>query len=112
MSFWDILHDIWVQFTTWLMSVVVAVFQWLLDLLGGGLGYLVRMLPDVPVPSWVGDAVAMIISIMGPVTQMSAWIPAEVFIPVLGGVLAVSAVALAIRIARIVASFATLGGGA
>lgn len=89
-----------------------SVLTWLVGILNGGLVQLVSAFPDITLPSWFASGPAAISQLMTMVGQLSYWFPSEMFTPFLVWNGAVLVIALGIRIARIVASFATLGGGA
>lgn len=86
----------------WLYGQLVNWLEWL----GGQLGSLVP-----PVPSWLSSLPAQIRTLVGWIAQGGAWFPVELLAPVLLVLLGAWVAGLAIKIARIVASFLTLGGG-
>lgn len=90
---------------------ITALVNWLLDQFNRAWQWVLDQIVVPPPPQWMVDAAAMVGQLTGQVGQLSHWIP----IPVLIGVMAWSAVlvlaAITIRIIRIIASFATLGGG-
>lgn len=71
-----------------------------------GLGALV---PDVP--GWVVRASGGLQTVAEYGSKLSAWVPFPFVLGVLGTVLACMAAGLLIKVARIVASFLTAGGG-
>lgn len=94
------LNGLWHWATDWLMELLKVAWNGLVD-----------QVPTITLPTWWGDMVAGVGQVMALMGQMSFWVPVDVFLPAVLAVAAAFAVALAIRIARIVASFATLGGG-
>ena len=64
-----------------------------------------------PVPAWVNDGAGMISTVLGYATALGNWVPLPVFGVVVAAVVVCLVAGLAIKLARIVASFVTLGGG-
>lgn len=90
---------------------ITAFVDWLLGLLRQAWDWIVAQIVVPSPPGWMVDAAAMMGQLTSQVGALSNWVP----IPVLVGVLAWGAMlvvaAFTIRIIRIIASFATLGGG-
>lgn len=87
--------------------VTGTVLQWLASALSALLGVFPR--PTLPgwfgaVPSWLPDAI-------GQANKMGSWFPLDAIRNSVALLLLLWGVALAIRIARIVLSFLTMGGG-
>ena len=99
----------------WLTDVLNGLlgflFGWLVDLVRNGWNWVVSQVPVVQPPAWLGTAIDGIGAVMASMGKMSYWVPVELFLPVVLAVFGALAVGLGIRIARIVASFMTLGGG-
>lgn len=72
---------------------------------------LLGSLPTFAMPSWFAAAAGPIQTVMGVGASLGAWVPTGLVITVLTALLAANGVAFGIKIARIVASFATFGGG-
>ena len=87
------------------------IIKWFLELIVGLINWLLSLLPVFTVPPWMGDVAGVVGTVFGFADSMSAWFPAALVFTVAGTVLTVWAVSLAIKIARIVASFFTAGGG-
>lgn len=102
----------WLKWLTeWVAALVQGVVDWFVGLLQGGWNWLVDQVPTFTPPDWISVAVSGIGTMMGYVASMDSWVPIGLVVPVLGAVLASYGVAIAVRIGRIIASFATLGGG-
>lgn len=67
-------------------------------------------LPTFTLPTWMSDT-GPLATVLGYAGSMGAWFPTTLAATVLVAVLAAYAVAFGVKIVRIVASFATLGGG-
>ena len=67
-------------------------------------------LPTITLPSWLGDT-GPIATVFGYAGSLGSWIPLGLTVTVLGVLLSVWAVSFVVKIIRIVASFATVGGG-
>ena len=92
-------------------DLVQGVIGWLVGLLQGGWNWLVGQIPVFEPPTWVSVATDGIGQMMAMVASMDSWVPIGLIVPVLGAVLLSYGVAFSVRVARIIASFATLGGG-
>ena len=86
--------------------VTDAIIGWFFNVVG----FLLDLLPTVTVPDWLSASGPMA-TVMTYAGSMGAWFPAQLVVTVLLGVLAAWGVAFAIKLARIVASFFTAGGG-
>lgn len=69
------------------------------------------LLPVLTLPGWASSATSGVGSIMGIASSMGAWIPLTLTVTVAIAVLAAYGIAFGIKLARIVASFLTAGGG-
>lgn len=85
------------------------ILEWIVERLEAFGSWLASVVP--PVPAWVGDITAGLSEIAQTAALFGAWVPWGLVVIVLGLVVVVIGIAFAIRIARIVASFLTLGGG-
>lgn len=73
--------------------------------------WLLSFLPVITLPSWADSTVAAIGTVFGYAGSLGAWVSMPLVGVVLSFVLAAWGVAVVIKFVRIVASFATLGGG-
>lgn len=87
------------------------IVKWFLELIASFLNWLLSLLPTFEIPSWMGDVAGVVGMVFGFADSMSAWFPGPLVLTVVLTVLSVWAVSFAIKIARIVASFFTAGGG-
>lgn len=84
----------------------------LLDLLFTVAGFVVGLFPDFPAPAWMTTTLpGWIDTVAGWFDGLSNWLPVEHFVPVLAFAAGGVAVALVVRLVRIVLSFLTAGGG-
>ena len=86
----------------WLYGQFVAVLE--------GIGQTVASLVP-PVPSWIADAIAGVSTVVGKAGTIGTWVPWGIVVASVGLVVLVMIAGLGIQLARIVASFLTLGGG-
>lgn len=86
----------------WLLGWVADLSEWA----GQQLAALVP-----PVPSWLSSLPGVIAQVAGTLAKAGHWFPVELVAPVLVVVVGAWIAGLAIKVVRIVASFATLGGG-
>lgn len=93
------------------MNFLQPLIDWILGFVRDWWNSLVAQVPVFEMPPWLGSLIDGIGSLLVFVGQLSAWVPVEVLGWSVSAVLAAWAVALVIRIVRIVASFATAGGG-
>ena len=68
-------------------------------------------LPTVPVPGWLTGNSSAFVQVFAFADSMSVWFPGSLVLTILAAYLSIRAVGLAIKVARIVASFLTGGGG-
>jgi hypothetical protein len=87
------------------------VVQWAFDALTSILTWVLGLFPTTTLPDWSGAVTSAVATVNGYLVSISAWLPFDLVAPVLLVVAAVVVSALLIRVVRIVASFATFGGG-
>lgn len=83
----------------------------LLDFLGALVSFVTGLLPTMPVPGWVDGASGHLTTILGYGAGLGAWIPWQIAGIVFGSLMIALGISFGIKVARIVASFLTLGGG-
>jgi hypothetical protein len=83
---------------------ILAIGGWLF---GGVIG----ALPKIPVPSWVSSSDGLLGQVFSLAGSMGAWVPLGLLGTVLVGLLTIHVASFGIKLARIVASFFTAGGG-
>lgn len=88
------------------------IIEWFLTLIASAWEGLCAALPAVPVPSWIASGSGSVSSILSMAAGLGAWVPIQLFGVVILAVVACLVAGVGIKIARIVASFVTLGGGA
>lgn len=87
-------------FVEWLQGLFAGVWDWIVD----GI--------EVPAPpAWLTEASALVGQLMDYAGQLGHWVPWPVAVAVALFVVGCLVAALVIQIVRIIASFATLGGG-
>ena len=74
-------------------------------------GQLLGMLPPIPVPSWASSSDGLVAKVFGLAGSLGAWVPLGLLATVLGALLTIHVAGFGIKLARIVASFLTAGGG-
>lgn len=87
------------------------IVQWALQAVGALVHAIFTVMPNLPVPAWFTGSEAAITTLFTDATSMGVWIPiplalnvaAVLFTALMGGAL--------IKLARIIASFLTAGGG-
>jgi len=87
------------------------VTEWFLEVLAGFVTWFLDLWPDITLPTWVDDAAGYIAEGLTFFAGMSSVLPIGAMVSALAFLLAVSAVAIGIRVLRIIASFFTGGGG-
>lgn len=75
------------------------------------LGWMVSLLPSYDVPAWLSSSSSYMSNLWTYGYGLGAWIPWPLVGTVLASVLACVLIGFGIKVARIVASFMTLGGG-
>ena len=83
-----------------LLSIGSSFIHWLLGLL-----------PVITVPSWLTGSNSAMTTVFTDAGLMGVWFPAGLLISVLAGLLLILTVGFGIKVARMVASFFTAGGG-
>jgi hypothetical protein len=83
----------------------------LMSVLSGFVNSVLGSLPTIPVPTWLSDLSSGVSTIAGYGAGLGVWMPVPLIVSVVTTVVAAWLVAFGIKIARIVASFLTLGGG-
>lgn len=74
--------------------------------------FIARLMPSFSAPDWLTVSLPGLLREVGTyVTGVSAWLPIDHAVTVLGFVAGAVAAAVAVRLLRIVASFLTAGGG-
>ena len=87
------------------------IVEWFLGVITTLLEAMIGALPEFDVPGWLTSAGGAVAEVLSSAGAMSYWLPFDVLVPVAVTVLAAYAVGLAIKLARIVLSFFTAGGG-
>jgi hypothetical protein len=72
---------------------------------------LLSILPSIPVPSWLSGSDSAFGQVFAFGSSMGVWFPTTLALTVLAAYLGIKLVAFTIKVARIVASFMTGGGG-
>jgi len=88
-----------------------VIIKWFLELIVGILNFFLGLIPKFTLPSWMGDVAGFVGTVFAFAGSMGAWFPGALVLTVLSAVLSVWAVSFGIKVARIVASFFTAGGG-
>lgn len=84
---------------------------WLLDQLGKGWQWIVDQIVVPPPPQWITDGAGALAGLAAEVGKFGHWIPIPVLVAVIGWSVILVGAAVTIQVVRIIASFATLGGG-
>lgn len=88
------------------------IFDALIDLVKAAVLRLIDALPEIPPPpAWLVDGVDAVSGVYDYATSLRNWVAVDVFVPIVLAVVACLVVGIGIKVARIVASFLTLGGG-
>lgn len=96
----------------WFEDLAVAVVAWVLSYLSTPLDWLIGQIPTIDLPSWAVPIPAMVHTMMTYAAAMAFWVPVELLSPVVGFVVGSFLICMGIRLARIIASIASGGGGA
>lgn len=83
----------------------------LLQLAGTVSHFLLGALPVVPVPGWLSGLAGAIGTVFGFVGSMGVWFPGPLALTVITALLAIWVTGLAIKVARMILSLFTGGGG-
>jgi hypothetical protein len=78
---------------------------------GGIFTWLLGSMPQVQVPDWLNATSGMVGTVFGYATSMGVWFPSGLAVTIAGTLLAVWLVSLGIKVARMVLSLFTGGGG-
>lgn len=73
--------------------------------------FLVGLLPSWTAPDWLGAAVSTMASAIGDITMLSGWVPVKAVGTAVAFMLACSGIGMAVKVARMVLSLSTGGGG-
>jgi len=87
------------------------IVEWFVGVLAGLAEWLLARLPVSEPPGWIAEGVGSITTLFGYMHSVSVWVPVALGGVVVTAVLACLVIGMGIKVARIVASFATLGGG-
>jgi hypothetical protein len=87
--------------------------DWLLDFLHMAVGKFFSVIRSaIPAPpAWLTQGSDFIHTVMGYVGALDSWVPMSIALPITLFVVVALVAGLVIKVARIVASFLTLGGG-
>jgi hypothetical protein len=85
-------------------ETLIAAFRDLVIFIGG-------LLPTGTVPAWFGAFVVDLGTWLEQAETVSAWLPLSLMLTVMGALLVCIVAGFTIKLIRVVASFATLGGG-
>ena len=83
----------------------------ILSFFGGILHSIMQALPVVEVPGWLSSGSSAVAGVFGLVGSMGVWFPGGLALSIIGTLLAVWLIGFGIKIARIVISLFTFGGG-
>lgn len=83
----------------------------LIGLVGWVVEQILGVLPTIPVPSWASSSSGALATVFQAAGAIGGWVPLGLLGTVLGALLAIHLAAFGIKIARIIASFLTAGGG-
>lgn len=87
------------------------VIDWVLSWLATSVAWLGTVIQAPGVPSFIADLPGYVATAAGYMVGTGPWIPWALATAVVGAYLACLAAGIALKLARIVASFLTLGGG-
>lgn len=85
--------------------------KFLMDVLSTAAAALVGLLPSWTAPAWLTTVISTLASTIGYVTMLDGWVPISAIGTVVAFMLACSAIAVGVKIGRIVLSLFTGGGG-
>lgn len=87
------------------------IVEWALTAVGWVVNNIFSVMPDIPVPSWFTSAGTALAGLFGAAGSMGVWIPIALALNVMGVLFAAMFGGALIKLARIIASFLTAGGG-
>ncbi|MGC3993447.1 MAG: hypothetical protein QM779_04860 [Propionicimonas sp.] len=99
-------------FSHFFLDLLTKFVVWIYSVFGAGISSFWSKIDLPEPPAWVVAGVAGFVQLIGYVNSLSAWFPVQVLAAVTGWFTILVLIAIAIQVARIVASFASLGGGA
>jgi hypothetical protein len=83
----------------------------LLQFVGSVVGAVLGVIPSVPTPSWLSPDSGAMAKVFEFLDSMGVWFPVGLLMTVLAAFYGIKLTAFGIKIARIVVSFLTVGGG-
>jgi len=83
----------------------------IIKVFAGMASFLIGLLPSWTPPSWLADVTTTMGDAIGYIGMLNGWVPVSAIGTVCGFILAAGAIAWGIKIARMVLSVATGGGG-
>lgn len=95
----------------WRVVVATVIVEWALNAVGWVVNNIFSVMPDIPVPSWFTGAGQALAGLFGAAASMGVWIPIALALNVMGVLFAAMFGGALIKLARIIASFLTAGGG-
>lgn len=84
---------------------------WVLQRLADFFVWVVQHMPQIPFPTWLDTLAGFVTQSVSTFVQMGTWLPVGQIATAVGLVLASIGVSLGVKVARIVLSFLTAGGG-
>ena len=87
------------------------IVEWALNAVGWVVGNIFSVMPDIPVPDWFTGAGSTLAELFGAAGSMGVWIPIPLALNVMGVLFSAMFGGALIKLARIIASFLTAGGG-
>ena len=87
------------------------IVKWFLAALLGVVNWVAGLFPVIQPPEWLSSSDSKVNDMLDQVGSFGAWLPLQTILAVSASIFACLAIGLAIKVARIVASYATLGGG-
>lgn len=85
--------------------------NWILSVTGWLLHALVSVLPAVSVPAWLTGNDSAFATVFSAAGSMGVWFPSTLVVAVLSGLLVIWLASFVVKIARMVLSLFTAGGG-
>ena len=87
------------------------IIGWIVTQLTTFITWVIAGIPAPAVPSWMSAISSDIASVVDFINKLSSWIPSSLLMAVITAYVGVFAIAIGIRVTRIIASFFTGGGG-